>query len=127
MEGVAMSVDALIAQYGKSVTVVRPSLTKDATGGPSLSSNGTSAATMFLQVLGGGTSRHYGGERAQYDATGYIEIGVDVKDADMITYVDASGGTRTYRVENVRTPDEREDSQGLAYQIVSLQEDRPRT
>jgi hypothetical protein len=121
-----LSVPALIDQYGKSVTVERATYTRSTSGGPEISSTAQTSVVMLLQVGGGGSSRRYGADRGAYDAVGYVEDGTDVREGDFVLYADGVG-TRRYRVESSRIPDERASGDSLAYVIVDLSEDRPRT
>lgn len=121
-----MSIPSLIDQYGKSVTVERPTYTRSTSGGPEIASTAQTSVTMLLQVGGGGSARAYGADRGSYDATGYVNDGTDVREGDFVLYADGVG-TRRYRVESSRIPDERASGDDLAYVIVSLTEDRPRT
>lgn len=121
-----MSVDALISDLGVTLTIKRITWTRSVNGGPTISSTAATTATGFMQVGGASTTRRYGSERARFDATVYFGRDVDVKSTDLVTYADGVG-TRTYRVESVRIPDERSSGASMAYQIALLQEDRPRT
>lgn len=122
-----MSIESMIQSSPRTVTVSRPTYGHSAMGGVALSSSATTTAVGLLQVGGGSTGRRYGAERAQYDATLFFLPAIDVKDTDFITFVDDATATRTYRVEAVVNPDERPSLSHLAYQRVTLQEDRPKT
>ncbi len=121
-----MSVASLIDNYGKSVTVERPTYGRSTSGGPEITSTAQTSVVMLIQVGGGGSGRRYGADRGAYDATGYCEDGTDIRENDFVLYTDGVG-TRRYRVEASRIPDERATADSLAYVIVDLSEDRPRT
>jgi hypothetical protein len=113
-----MSVSSLITQYGESVTRRRLTYSRTTAGGPQIASETTAAITMFLQVGGGSVSPRYGAERSRYEATGYCISGTDILDGDLVDF-----RTRKYRVESVRSPNDRPVSDVLSYVICELQED----
>lgn len=121
-----MSVTSLIDSYGIGVTIERQTTTRSTSGGPSVASTAQTTATMLIQVGGGGSPRLYGADRGQYQATGYVEGGTDIREGDFVLYADGIG-TRRYRVDSSRIPDERASGDALQYVIVGLTEDRPRT
>lgn len=121
-----MSVESLIDQYGKAVTVKRPTVALDSGGNPTFSSYATTSVTCYIQVGGGDTSLRWGGERNRYAATGYVKSGTDIVEGDFVV-VTLDSLSRTYRVESRIVRDDRPSGDPLRYITVFLQEDLPRT
>lgn len=114
-----MSVTSLIDRYGQTVTRRRTTYGKTTLGGVKPAGYDDASIVVYLQVGGGATSSRYGAERARYAATGYCKAGTDVADGDLLIF-----GTRTYRIEDMRIPDERPTTDALSYVILGLEEDR---
>jgi hypothetical protein len=121
-----MSVESLIDQYGKTVTIKRPTIALDTTGNPTASSYATTSATGYLQVGSGATGVLWGGERARYSAVCYFKTGTDIVESDMVT-ASIDSQTRTFRVESKVIRDDRPSGDPLRYITVALQEELPRT
>lgn len=120
-----MSIASLVAMYGQTMTLRRPTLVDDASGFPTAQSYATTAVRGLLQVLGGSTDIRWGAERKRYGAVCYFAGSPSIEDGDQLT-VSLDGKTRTYRVESVRIPDERPSGDPLRYSIAALEEDAPR-
>ncbi len=126
-----MSIPALIDSYGRTMTRTRPVMTRDTVGSAYLTAAGSTAAvTGYLQAGAGGVSLRYGREAVRYAATAYFLCGTDIREHDTLTVTigtAAGTATRTYRVDSVRTPDDRPASDHMCHMIVTLEEDLPRT
>lgn len=109
----------MIQRFGRSVTRRRTTYGKTTLGGVTPLGHADAPITMLIQVGGGSTSPRYGAERARYSAVGYCLAGADIADGDLVI-----DGTKTYRIESVRIPDERPVNDALSYVICGLEEDR---
>ena len=123
-----MSIDALISSYGRTLARQRPVWIRDVSGGAAQSTTvgtTTAAITGYLQVGGGAVGLRYGRENLRNPATLYCLGAVDVQPEDLLTVTVASE-TRTYRVDAVRIPNDRPNSDPLCHKICTLEEDYPR-
>ncbi len=124
-----MSIPSLITAYGRSVTRVRPTFTRDAAGAAVASTTAPTATatfTAYLQQGSGGVGDRYGRLNTQYSATLYaLPEAADLLEGDTVT-VTIGSATRTYRVDSVRVPDDRSAGDPLRHLIADLQEDLPR-
>lgn len=124
-----MSIPSLITSYGRSVTRVRPTFTRDAAGAAVASTTAATATatfTAYLQQGSGAVADRYGRLNTQYAATLYALPEVaDLKEGDTVT-VTIEGATRTYRVDSVRVPNDRPAGDPMRHLIANLQEDLPR-
>lgn len=123
-----MSIDALISAYGRTLARQRPVWIRDASGGAAVSTTAgttTAAISGYLQVAAGAVDIRYGRENLRNPATLYCLGSVDVKPDDLLT-VTISSEIRTYRVDAVRIPNDRPNSDPLCHKICTLEEDYPR-
>lgn len=111
-----MSVDTLISQYGVSAAIRRPTATVDATGSVVNAYTTTVAnTTIYLQQTGGSEAGLLGAPRNTLNATGYIGVGLGVQPQDRVFI-----GTVYWDIQEVRTPDERASSNGVAHTRLAL-------
>lgn len=111
-----MSVDSLIAQWGITCTTQRPTTTRDSTGGIiNTYTTALTAVTVLLQQGGGAEADLMGAQRNTLNATGYTYINTDIQPQDRLF-----NGTTYWDVQEVRTPDERSQADGVAHMRLSL-------
>ena len=123
-----MSIDALISAYGRTLARQRPTWIRDAAGGARQSTTAgttTAAISGYLQVGAGAVGLRYGRENLRNPATLYVLGSTDVQPEDRLTVTIASE-IRTYRVDAVRIPNDRPNSDPLCHKICMLEEDYPR-
>jgi hypothetical protein len=123
-----MSIDALISAYGRTLARQRPVWIRDVSGGAAVSTTAgttTAAISGYLQIGAGAVALRYGRENVRHSATLYCLGSVDIKPDDLLTVTIASE-IRTYRVDTVRIPDDRPNSDPLCHKICGLEEDYPR-
>lgn len=106
----------MIAQWGITCSTDRPTTTRDSTGGIiSTYTNSINAVTVYLQQGGGAESDVLGAQRNTLTATGYVALGTDIRPQDRLFV-----GTAYWDIQEVRTPDERSQADGVAHMRLSL-------
>lgn len=111
-----MSVESMIDQWGITCSTQRPTTTRDSTGGIiNTYTTSLTAVTVFLQQGSGSESDLMGSQRNTLSATGYVLLGTNILPQDRLFQ-----GTAYWDVQEVRTPDERSQADGVAYTRLSL-------
>ena len=111
-----MSVDSMIGQWGITCSTQRPTTTRDSTGGIiNTYTNALTAVTVFLQQGGGAESDLMGAQRNTLTATGYVALNTDILPQDRLL-----NGTTYWDIQEVRTPDERSQADGVAHMRLAL-------
>ena len=111
-----MSVETMIGQWGITCSTQRPTTTRDSTGGIiNTYTNALTAVTVFLQQGSGAESDVLGAQRNTLTATGYCLLGTDIQPQDRLFQ-----GTAYWDIQEVRTPDERSQADGVAHMRLSL-------
>jgi head-tail adaptor len=113
-----VTIASLVAQHGKSVSVVTKATDSiDSAGGRVEAWSTATVLTGFVQVRANSDAVTGGAERPARLATIYFEGRPTVAVADRISY-----DSTTWAIRSVRVPDEREASDALGYTIVEASE-----